>query len=207
MKAYKFRTVDNLHFVIDIIFNKRLFCCKTELLNDIREADVRVGNDKGKEIEIIKFGKEVTNQIKDHRVCALSKTFNNHLLWAHYAGSYTGIAIEVELEDSEITNVTYDDDYIFLSDLIEKHSPEEAARRILSKKYKAWSYEEEVRIITKSEFHCLARPIGRIIVGSRTSSTLVSALYLICTHFGISLERMVVADWGIYTVGSQPMHL
>jgi len=207
MKLYKFKTIENLHFVIDIVFNKRLFCCKSELLNDIREADVRVGRDQGREKETIDFGDEVARQLRNLRVCSFSKTFNNHLLWAHYAGGYTGVAIEVDLDESEITYVTYDDDYIFLSDLIQRHSAEQAAVSILSRKYKAWSYEEEVRIITRSEFFGLARPISRIIVGSRTTPALVSALYLICNHFGIVLERMVVADWGIYTVGAQPMHL
>lgn len=106
MKAYKFRTVENLHFVIDILFNKRLYCCRSEVLNDIREADVRVGNDKGGEIEIIKYGEEVSKHLKALRVCALTKSLNNHLLWAHYAGGYTGIAIEVELDDADITEVT-----------------------------------------------------------------------------------------------------
>ena len=207
MKAFKFRTVENLHFVIDIIFNKRLYCCKTELLNDIREADVRVGNDRGREIKIIEFGKEVTKQIREYRVCALCKSFNNHLLWAHYAGGYTGVAIEVELEDRDVTDVIYDDNFIFLSDLVDRGSPDDAARQIFAKKYKAWSHEEEVRLITKTEFYPLIHPICRIIVGSRTNSALVSALHLMCSHFGIAVDRMVVADWGIYTVGAQPMHL
>jgi hypothetical protein len=207
MKAFKFRTVENLHFVIDIIFKKRLFCCKTEVLNDIREADVRVGNDRGREIEIMEFGEKITKELREHRVCALCKSFNNHLLWAHYAGGYTGVAIEVELENDEVEHVTYDDDFIFLSDLIEHNSPSEAARKILSRKYKAWSYEEEIRVIIKSDFYPLAKPISRIIVGSRTNPALVSALFLMCNHFGIPLERMVVADWGIYTVGAQPGHL
>ena len=207
MRAYKFRTVENLHFVIDIVFNKRLYCCRSEQLNDIREADVRVGNDQGRVHEIIEFGDEVTKRLRELRVCALSKSFNNHLLWAHYAGGYTGIAIEVDLEDRDITEVNYDDNFIFLSELIDKGSPEDAARQVLAKKYKAWSHEEEVRLITRTEFYPLARPICRILVGSRTNPALVSALHLMCNHFGITLDWMVVADWGIYTVGAQPMHL
>lgn len=207
MKAFKFRTVENLHFVIDIIFNKRLFCCKTEALNDIREADVRVGNDDGRELEIIEFGKKITRELMEHRVCALSKSFDNHLLWAHYAGGYTGVAIEVELEENEINYVKYDDNFIFISDLIDQGSAEEAARQILSRKYKAWSYEEEVRVITKSEYLKLTKPISRVIVGSKTNPALISALSLMCNHFGILLERMVVADWGIYTAGVQPGYL
>jgi hypothetical protein len=156
---------------------------------------------------IIEFGNEVTKRLRELRVCSLCKSFNNHLLWAHYAGGYTGVAIEVELEDRDVTHVSYDDNFVFLSEFIDKGFPDDAARQVLAKKYKAWSYEEEVRLITRTEFYQLTRPISRIIVGSRTNPALVSALYLICSHFGITLDRMVVADWGIYTVGAQPMHL
>ncbi len=207
MKAYKFRAVENLHFVIDILFNKRLYCCRAEVLSDIREADVRVGNDEGRETKIFNYGQEVTKQLKELRVCALTESFNNHLLWAHYAGGYTGIAIEVELDDDAVTEVVYDDEFIFLSQLIDSCPPEAAARHVLAKKYKDWSHEGEVRLITKSEFYPLTHPISRVIVGSRTNPALVSALHLMCSHFGISLERMVVADWGIYTTGAQPLHL
>jgi hypothetical protein len=207
MKAYKFRAVENLDFVIDILFNKRLYCCRAEVLNDIREADVRVGNDKGREIEIIKYGEEVGKQLKELRVFALTKSFNNHLLWAHYAGGYTGVVIEVELDDDDVTEVVYGDEFIFLSRLIGFYSPEAAARQVLARKYKDWSYEGEIRLITKSEFYPLTHPISCVFVGSRTNSALVSALHLMCVHFGIPLERIVVADWGMYTTGAQPMHL
>jgi len=207
MMAYKFRTVENLHFVIDIIFNKRLYCCPSKQLNDIREGDVRVGNDQGRETEIIEFGDEVTKQIREMRVCSLTKSFDNHLLWAHYAGGYTGVAIEVELDDRDVTEVTYNDNFIFLSDLIGNFSAADAAKQILTRKYNAWNYEGEIRLVTKTDFYPLSRPISRIIVGSRTNPALVSALYLICAHFEIKLDRMVIADWGIYTVGAQPAHL
>jgi hypothetical protein len=68
MKAYKFRSAENLHFVIDILFNQRLFCCPSEALNDIREGDVRVGKDEGRETEIIEYGLEVDKQVKALRV-------------------------------------------------------------------------------------------------------------------------------------------
>jgi hypothetical protein len=103
--------------------------------------------------------------------------------------------------------VTYGDNFIFLSDLINAGPPETAARQMLTRKYKDWKYEGEVRLITKSVFYSLTHPIVRVIVGSRTNPALVSALHLMCRHYGITLDRMVVADWGIYTVGVQPMHL
>jgi hypothetical protein len=205
MKAYKFRSVENLHFIIDIIFNKRLYCCPSQQLNDIRETDVRVGTDHSREIEIIDFGNIVTQQIRELRVCSLSKSFNNHLLWTHYSGGYTGVVIEVDLPDEDTVDVIYDNNFIFLSNFIDKASPEDTARNVLSIKYKDWIYEEEVRVITKSEFYELTRPISRIIVGSRMSSTLIHALQLVCNHFDVKLDRIVIADWGIYTVAQQQL--
>jgi hypothetical protein len=176
-------------------------------LNDIREGDIRVGNDRERELQVIEYGDAVSKQLKALRVCALTKSFDKHLLWAHYANGYAGMAIEVEVENADVTAVTYADDFIYLAELMESLSPEAAARQALARKYKDWSYEGEVRLITTSEYYKLTRPISRVIVGSRTNPALVSALHLMCSHFGITLDRVVVADWGLYTVGAQPMHL
>jgi hypothetical protein len=75
------------------------------------------------------------------RVCALTRAFDNHLLWAHYAGGYTGVAIEIEIDDADVAEVTYGDNFIFLSDLINVGPPETAARQMLTRKYKDWKYE------------------------------------------------------------------
>jgi hypothetical protein len=46
MKAYKFRSVDDLDRVMDILINRRRWCADVRSLNDIREADIRVGDDR-----------------------------------------------------------------------------------------------------------------------------------------------------------------
>ncbi len=119
MKAYKFRSVEDLERVRDILINRRLYCGDVRNLNDIREADIRVGHDRGREAELFEFGFSVTRAISDYRVCSLSKTFNNYLLWAHYAGGSSGLAIEVALPSPDALDVTYDDDFIFLSDYVD----------------------------------------------------------------------------------------
>lgn len=102
MKAYKFRTAQNFDFVADIIINKRLYCSGAGALNDLREGDIRVGDDRGREIKALDFGRRVSEALRRYRVCSLSKTFNNHLLWAYYAGGFTGMVIEVELCPVEV---------------------------------------------------------------------------------------------------------
>lgn len=169
MNVFKFRTIDNFHFIIDIIFNKRLYCCKIKDLNDIREADLRWGiYDSGPSGEGNKLAREILQQGREYRICSLSKSFDNHLLWAHYAGGYTGIAIEVEVEDNDIHKVAYSDDCLYYSDLLKERIPaDEALTRILSRKYLIWSYENELRIITKEEYYPV-KYISRIVVGART---------------------------------------
>jgi hypothetical protein len=203
MLAYKFRAAENLHFVIDIIVHRRLYCAPTETLNDVREGDVRVGQDEGREVEILEYGMEVNKKVRELRVCALTKSFDNHLLWAHYAGGYGGIAFELDVPDEDLGTVDYGNNFLCLSNYAGVASPETAARSVLLKKYKDWSYEQEVRLVTKEPFYALVRPIKRIILGSRASSALTATLQILCSHYQIELERMVVADWGIYTVGSQ----
>ncbi|HKH43902.1 MAG TPA: DUF2971 domain-containing protein [Thermoanaerobaculia bacterium] len=203
MKAYKFRTVENLEFVIDILINKRLFCCEARSLNDIREGDIRVGNDEGNALAVVEFGQAVTDALRSYRVCSLSKIFDNHLLWAYYAGGFTGLAIEVDLPPSEATEVRYDDEFLYLSDFIGPSDINATVRTVLSRKSTIWNHEQEVRVITTDTFYNLPEPISRIIVGARMSPAMITALDLICSQYGIKVDRTVIADWGIYTMGLQ----
>jgi len=203
MRAFKFRTAENLHFVLDILIHRRLYCAPTSMLNDIREGDVRIGQDQGREVEILDFGMGVGKRVRELRVCALSTTIDNHLLWANYAGGYSGVAIEVDIPDEDALPVEYGDNFIFLSDLKGRFSTDEAARAVLLRKYGDWSYEREVRIIGTEPYYKLARPISRVVLGSRVTPAVTAALQILCRHYGVELKRMVVADHGIYTVGSQ----
>jgi hypothetical protein len=112
------------------------------------------------------------------------------------------LAIEVALPSPDATDVVYDDDFIFLSDYVDA-GVDAAVRAALTRKTKSWQYEEEVRVITRTEFYELPEPIHRIIVGSRIQQSVLRALAQICSTQGIGLERAVIADWGIYTVGVQ----
>jgi len=200
MKAYKFRGTENFERVADILINRRLYCSEVRHLNDVREADIRVGNDRGKEAELLQFGLSLREALASYRVCSLSKTFNNQLLWAHYASGHSGLAIEVDVPSADATEVMYDDDFIFLCDYIGR-GMEAAVRAALAKKDKVWKYEEEVRVITRNLYYEVQEPIDRVILGTRMSQFTIRALAEICSAQGISLERAVVADWGIYTVG------
>ena len=198
MIAYKFRTTQELHLVIDILLNQRLYCCPSIALNDIREGDAGSGEGHAQTSELRDYVYEVRKRVKELRVLSLTKSFDNHLLWAHYAGGYSGMVIEVEVDDADVDEVVYSNDTIFLGGLVDETSPEDAAKQMLIRKYTDWQYEREVRIITRTEFYKLKRPISRVIVGSRMNPVLIDALRIICDHIGIAIQRMVVGNGEIY---------
>ena len=203
MRAFKFRAAENLHFVLDILIHQRLYCAPMSVLNDIREGDFRMGQDHDRWAEINDFGRKVASRAREFRVCALSSGIDNHLLWAHYAGGYGGVAIEVEIPEKDAQTVEYRDDFIFLSDLFKTDSVDNAAAKILLRKYRDWSYEEEVRVITTEPYYKLEQPIKRVVLGSRATPAVTAAIQILCNHYKLEVERMVVSDECIYTVVSQ----
>jgi hypothetical protein len=203
MRAFKFRAVENLHLVLDILIHQRLYCAPMSVLNDIREGDLRMGHDHDRWAEINDFGRKVETRARELRVCALTSGIDSHLLWAHYAGGYGGVAIELDIPESDAKTVEYQDEFLFASDLFKTHSVDDAATRILLRKYRDWSYEGEVRVITSEPYYKLAKPIRRVVLGSRATPAVTAAVQILCNHYKILVERMVVSDQGIYTVGSQ----
>lgn len=102
----------------------------------------------------------ILNKIHDAGVFSLSKTYNDELLWAHYANSHKGFCIEFD------TNIlTKNKKYGF--DLISVHYAEKPPKitiqdfldlkkkgylgfmqKLIGTKSERWLYEQETRIIT-----------------------------------------------------------
>lgn len=101
MIAYKFRAASQIAFAFDIIINKRLFCSEWVNLNDPMEGmfAYSVGLKPG--FDVAKRVMGITNAKRKYKICSLSSTYDSHLLWAHYAGGFDGVAIEVELPDND----------------------------------------------------------------------------------------------------------
>lgn len=204
MLAYKFRTVEDLNRVTDILINRRLWCADVQSLNDICEADIRVGDDRGREIQLFEFGMKVSKAISEWRVCSLCKNFDHELLWAHYANGSRGVVIEVSLPPTDAITVTYNDNFVFLSHYID-NGVDVAVRAALTRKKTAWQYEQEVRVLARKQFYDLTDPVRRLIIGPRVEPEIVRALAKLCAAQSIPMERAIVADWGVYTVGAQEL--
>lgn len=131
----------------------------------------------------------------DKRVCSLSRTFDSHLLWGHYASGWDGFAIEIDIAESSLHEVQYKGFMCCLDP--EKYSPSIDARRVLSTKHPEWSYEQEWRIITKRGFFQLVLPIRTVIVGLRMKGRRLKRLERVCVEQGINMATAGIGDEGI----------
>jgi hypothetical protein len=198
VKAYKFRSSSQLPFALDIIFNNRLYCSDWRTLNDPMEG-MFVYSYKGTDERDPKDQvAQIVARKRRIKVCSLSKTFDCHLLWAHYASGFDGLAIEVDLPDRSpnIKSIEYRGVFATVS-LDGSLAASRAAQQILSSKYQEWSYEQEVRILQHSEWYQLSKPVTHVIAGHRMNPSVFEALRIICERQNITLSRTGIGDEGI----------
>ena len=198
MIAYKFRAPSQIEFTLDILFNNRLYCADWGSLNDPMEGAFGYGKQVSDEKDYSTFLSEIASEKGNLKVCSLSKTFDCHLLWAHYAAGFTGVAIEVELPDvaREIVNVQYRGVFAHVA-IADELAAAEVARSILGSKYREWEYEQEVRVLQPSTYYKLAKPVRRLIVGHRMNRSLFEALRIICEKKNIVINQTGIGDEGI----------
>jgi len=197
MIAYKFRSSAQIPFALDIIFEHRLYCSDWRSLNDIVEGTPVISCPRERERHFLAHADAVQKHMEGLRVCSLSLTFNSHLLWAHYASAWDGLAVQVEVPDLS-ENVHRVDYRGFMCPAApDRHTVAEDARRVLSSKHFEWSYEQEIRIITESQWFNLATPVKRVIAGSRMNPAMLEALRIICEKKNVALTKTGIGDEGI----------
>lgn len=197
MIAYKFRSAAQAQFAFDILLNQRLFCAPLSSLNDPLEGVFGIVSSAGAPSSDNHF-RDIRAAMKSYRICSLSADFQSHLLWAHYAGGFDGMAIEVELPDADplIQRVSYCGVFGMLR-ASEIADPDQSAREVLFSKYGEWSYEREVRVLTDQTHYLLPRSVRRIVVGHRMNLALQEALFLVCQRQGIGFFRVGIGDEGL----------
>jgi hypothetical protein len=140
---------------------------------------------------------EIIRQKRRLLVCSLSTTFECHLLWAHYASGFKGLAVELNcLMNHFIRMVNYRGVFAYAS-FDQPMNAEVLAGQILSSKYKEWAYEKEVRILQSGQWHQLSTPVKRVIAGHRMDPAVFEMLRIICENRNITLNRTGIGDDGI----------
>lgn len=139
---YKYRSVNNLSFLLDILVYNRLYLASYSELNDPLEGAYRISNGVNYDnwLELFHTEKQAI------RICSLSKTYNNMLMWSHYADSHKGCCIELELK-SKKGIIEKPVEYVETIQELRGEDSLKEAIDILSRKLKCWLYEQEVRLL------------------------------------------------------------
>jgi len=206
MKVYKFRSSEQISFIFDILLNKRLYCTDWKNLNDPMEGLFVYSYKKNLDVEEKVKGIVETKQ--KYKICSLSKTYDNHLLWAHYANGFDGVAIEIELPDnsSSIKEIDYNRGVFAGVDIASDIKEEDVAKSILFSKSSVWAYEEEVRILHDSSFYENIK-VTKVIAGHRVQDALFNVLNMVCNQLNIEFGKVGIGDEGIDIDNVEPLNI
>ncbi len=210
MILYKFKSLegDNFQHALDMVVNNRIYLSSCEFMNDPREGGFLISEaseiiDRANPEEIDDLTK-IGKLINSTRFTCFTTSVNNPLLWAHYAGGYTGVAFKYFIDEKKhnckILPVIYDDQPILMmNDCLKMLNGELRPfdLGILRYKMKEWSYEREYRIFPNNnddKYLNGLSPIG-VIAGPR-GLTYDSVFHQICRKYGVKTGDLVPSKKG-----------
>jgi len=139
LSFYKYKSLSNFEFLLDILLKERLYAASYHELNDPMEGVIKVDGTVPRDRE-----REWEEIIRDLRIICFTKDPNNPLMWSHYADGGKGCLVEFELiNDHKYHKVSYSKKPI----VADKDINIEKAIEILKYKEKPWKYEAEYRCI------------------------------------------------------------
>jgi hypothetical protein len=167
---YKYRSLENWKFVLDIIVNNRLHAAPFQSLNDPMEGRYYYFGDTVAQ----GFRKAIYNSKQRRNICSLSQERANTLLWSYYAAGHTGVAFGVQVPTTgdkhnvEVRDVRYDSG-VYIGQEVVRRNPDAVALDILTQKQLPWQHKKEVRVFTAISF--LPVKLTELVLGCNISPT------------------------------------
>ncbi len=159
-----------LGFLRDIFKNNRLYAADFNILDDPME-----GVFKSSRFRTDHIVSDIVNGKNGIHICSLSPTYQSMLMWSFYANYHTGYCVEVEIEENSLRNVEYVDDPICTDNGdFNELGNEEKIKTILSRKYKDWAFEKELRVLTRERFVNVS--VNKVYFGCRVNNKLYEQL-------------------------------
>lgn len=156
-----------LNYLKDIYENNRFYASDFNVLDDPMEGIFESYN--GSESNVVQ--KIIHGKIDTH-ICSLSPTYCSMLMWSFYANYHKGYCVEAEIDDKYLLNVLYDDKPIKIES--QDVSEDEKIKKILSRKYKDWAFEKELRVLCKERFVSIS--VKKFYFGMRVNNDLFEQL-------------------------------
>ena len=210
-RLYRYRKVSSLNLVereLDAIANDYLWCCHYKELNDQMEGVYGVSPWLARQPSANRLSSEILNQKRSVGICCFSDTYENELMWVHYAENYSGICVAYSAkrlnaglgDHVHVVRVAYGGIPPRIGEA-DVRSPDEAARKILSHKKSSWSYEREWRLLTEGiqvpgKLQIAVRgSVKAVYFGSRVKEEFGTTLIEELSKMNIPIRRMNVSDY------------
>ena len=153
MILYKYKSLqgDGLLHALDMIVNSRIYLSVRDQMNDPTEGHWINSIGKHEKKQYLTIAKKAQEVIDSQKFTCFTKSATEPLLWAHYAGGFSGIAFEYELDEkkNDIRLIDYTGKACVTLEQLQKiaegiNPPQDFG--ILKTKAKCWIYEEEYRL-------------------------------------------------------------
>lgn len=174
---------------IKAIRENYLWCSLFDNLNDPMEGIFGLTPTAARASDGAHIPGDVQNLMRKMGVCCFSDTYENDLMWAHYAGEYRGICVQYSTNDLcnglpgvNAVRMQYDIQIPILR-AAEAADRQESAIKALSTKKSDWHYEREWRFIANPGMVDVPgtlqingkNPVKGIFFGSRTEFNVIDA--------------------------------
>lgn len=197
MLLYRYQPINK--FTLENLIHKKNWASNPIKFNDPFEFNLRTGgyiNSEGKWEDLSKEDALTRNLIKGTLntmgVVSYSESYDNILLWSHYAFNHQGMCLVFEIESPEhihLFKVKYKKNIFNLGfKNNSKNYP------VLYTKSKEWSYEKEHRQIFMHSEKYFNYPgeLKEIIFGCQSSISDISTVIKICNSDKITFSKMFV---------------
>ncbi len=144
MRVYKFLSAG---WAIKDVQEQRLKISQFDDLNDPFEL---LGADLSNRAHRRAFRALKKHADENWGVLCFSRSWENPLLWSHYADKHRGVCLGLDVSDKWITEVTYSSSRFRCELEAALASPGDGGpltRLLFSTKFKDWTYEDEVRVL------------------------------------------------------------
>ncbi len=172
---YKYRSLSNLQFALDILVNKRLYASEFTKLNDPMEG-LFTYNEGAIQQWIVDA---IYSQKMTYKILSLCEEPDNMLMWSYYTEGHRGMVLGVELADKtiKVESMKYVVDFN-----INNINQEDVAKVILCKKHISWQHEKEHRVFIQGASFVDVK-IHKLIFGVEAENETTKLITLIAKKF------------------------
>ena len=210
MRLFKYRSLkgDGLLHALDMIVNRRIYLSTLDALNDPDEGAFKIQDQrrltKAHGEAFLQDMASLRTRIDKTRFTSFATKADNPLLWAHYAGGYSGVAFEYDLPDDDSTidllPIQYIGTPLISHDTCKKIiNDEEPLYKcgILRSKRAEWEYESEYRLYLKSSKDSYLDRIApkSVVIGGRKRRN-DSVFEQVCKKYKIKVGSLLELNEG-----------